>query len=83
MEGEEKGSSSRPKPCGILHALPPSIFAESGLSKRTIQNHVDNMLAAQGGEIIRDVNETPSLEKGGRRKARPRCNPRGRRAADP
>ena len=37
-------------------------LAESGLSKRTIQNHVDNMWLL-GGEIIRDVNQTPSLRK--------------------
>ena len=37
-------------------------LAESGLSKRTTQNHVDNMWQL-GGEIIRDVNETPSLRK--------------------
>jgi hypothetical protein len=37
-------------------------LAESGLSKRTIQNHVDNMWLL-GGEIIRDVNEDPSLRK--------------------
>ena len=35
-------------------------LAESGLSKRTIQNHVDNMWLL-GGEIIRDVNEEPRL----------------------
>jgi hypothetical protein len=37
-------------------------LAQSGLSKRTIQNHVDNMWML-GGEIIRDVNENPSLRK--------------------
>ena len=37
-------------------------LAGSGLSKRTIQNHVDNMWLL-GGEIIRDVNEIPSLRK--------------------
>jgi len=37
-------------------------LAQSGLSKRTIQNHIDNMWLL-GGEIIRDVNETPSLRK--------------------
>ena len=37
-------------------------LAGSGLSKRTIQNHVDNMWLL-GGEIIRDVNESPSLSK--------------------
>ena len=37
-------------------------LAESGLSKKTIQNHVDNMWLL-GGEIIRDVNENPSLRK--------------------
>ena len=37
-------------------------LAESGLSKRTIQNHVDNMWLL-GGEVIRDVNEEPHLRK--------------------
>jgi len=37
-------------------------LAKSGLSKRTIQNHVDNMWLL-GGEIIRDVNEEPRLRK--------------------
>src|SRR5450755_3106979 len=37
-------------------------LAESGLSKRTIQNHVDNMWML-GGEIIRDVNQEPRLRK--------------------
>ncbi len=37
-------------------------LTKSGLSKRTIQNHVDNMWLL-GGEIIRDVNEHPSLRK--------------------
>ena len=35
-------------------------LAGSGLSKRTIQNHIDNMWVL-GGEIIRDVNDDPSL----------------------
>ena len=34
----------------------------SGLSKKTIQNHVDNMWVL-GGEIIRDVNNHPSMRK--------------------
>ena len=37
-------------------------LVESGLSKKTIQNHVDNMWLL-GGEIIRDVNEQPRLRK--------------------
>ena len=37
-------------------------LTKSGLSKRTIQNHVDNMWLL-GGEIIRDVNEEPRLRK--------------------
>ena len=37
-------------------------LAGSGMAKRTIQNHVDNMWLL-GGEIIRDVNEDPSLRK--------------------
>src|SRR3954464_10998529 len=36
--------------------------AESGLSKKTIQNPVDNIWLL-GGEIIRDVNEPPPLRK--------------------
>jgi hypothetical protein len=34
----------------------------SGLSKRTIQNHVDNMWLL-GGEIIRDLNGEPSMRR--------------------
>jgi hypothetical protein len=34
----------------------------SDLSPKTIQKHVDNLWAL-GGEIIRDLNETPSLRK--------------------
>ena len=37
-------------------------LAESGLSKRTIQNHVDNIWLL-GGEIIRDVHEEPRLRR--------------------
>jgi hypothetical protein len=37
-------------------------LAASGLSKKTIQGHVDNMWLL-GGEIIRDVNEEPRLRK--------------------
>ena len=47
----------------VLYFMPFLLHvAESGLSKRTIQNHVDNMWLL-GGEIIRDVNQTPSLRK--------------------
>ena len=37
-------------------------LATSELSKRTIQRHIDNMWVL-GGEIIRDLNEDPSLRK--------------------
>lgn len=37
-------------------------LAVSGLSKRTIQRHVDNLWVL-GGEIVRDLNEDPSLRK--------------------
>ena len=37
-------------------------LASSDLSPKTIQKHVDNMWAL-GGEIIRDLNDTPSLRK--------------------
>jgi len=34
----------------------------SGLSSKTVQRHVDNLWAL-GGEIIRDLNEDPSLRR--------------------
>ena len=37
-------------------------LVSSDLSPKTIQNHVDNMWVF-GGEIIRDLNENPSLRK--------------------
>ena len=37
-------------------------LAESGLSRRTVQNHVDNIWLL-GGEIIRHANYDPSLRK--------------------
>jgi hypothetical protein len=37
-------------------------LAASDLSPKTIQKHVDNMWVL-GGEIIRDLNQTPSLRK--------------------
>lgn len=37
-------------------------LAGSGLTKKTIQKHVDN-LWIPGGEIIRDLQETPKLRK--------------------
>ena len=37
-------------------------LATSKLSQRTIQTHVDNLWIL-GGEIIREVNEEPSLRK--------------------
>src|SRR5438128_2290317 len=61
LDGRREGSSARQKTCRILHALPPSPRT-SGLSKRTIQNHVDNMWLL-GGEIIRNGNEEPRLRK--------------------
>jgi hypothetical protein len=37
-------------------------LASSGLSRKTIRRHVDNLWLL-GGEIIRDLNQTPSLRK--------------------
>ena len=37
-------------------------LAQSGLSKRTIQKHIDNLWLL-GGEFIRDLQETPRLRK--------------------
>ena len=45
----------------VEHFLPFLLhLAGSGLSKKTIQRHVDNLWLL-GGEIIREVNERPSL----------------------
>ena len=38
------------------------LAASADLSPKTIQKHVDNLWVL-GGEIIRDLNETPSLRK--------------------
>jgi hypothetical protein len=38
------------------------LLAASDLSPKTIQQHVDNLWML-GGEIIRDLNQTPSLRK--------------------
>jgi len=37
-------------------------LASSSLSRKTIRKHIDNLWIL-GGEIIRDLNETPSLRK--------------------
>ena len=37
-------------------------LAQSGLSKKTVQKHIDNLWLL-GGEIIRDLQETPKLRK--------------------
>lgn len=37
-------------------------LAGSGLSKKTLRKHVDNLWAL-GGEIVRDLQETPKLRK--------------------
>ncbi len=37
-------------------------LASSGLSRKTIRRHIDNLWLL-GGEIIRDLNEDPSLRK--------------------
>ena len=59
--GEEKDIPPGEKlmPCfrPFLQAL-----AASELSPKTIQKHVDNLWAL-GGEIIRDINQTPSLRR--------------------
>jgi hypothetical protein len=37
-------------------------LAASGLSRKTVRKHIDNLWVL-GGEIIRDLNEAPSLRK--------------------
>ena len=46
----------------IVQCLTPFLFhlAGSGLTKKTVQKHVDNLLVL-GGEIIRDLQNTPKL----------------------
>jgi hypothetical protein len=59
--GEEK---DLPPGRRLVECLTPFLvhLAASGLSQRTIQKHVDNLWIL-GGEIIRDLNETPSLRR--------------------
>jgi hypothetical protein len=59
--GEDKDLPPGRKP--VEYFLPFLMrLATSGLAKRTIQNHVDHRWLL-GGEIIRDLNEDPSLRK--------------------
>src|SRR5574341_1083835 len=48
----------------LVACLRPFIehLASSGLSRKTVRRHVDNLWLL-GGEIIRDLNEDPSLRK--------------------
>ena len=48
----------------LLACLRPFIehLASSGLSRKTIRHHIDNLWLL-GGEIIRDLHEDPSLRK--------------------
>jgi hypothetical protein len=59
--GEEK---DLPPGRNLVECFMPFLMhlAASGLSKRTIQRHVDNLWIL-GGEIIRDVNEEPPLRE--------------------
>ena len=59
--GEEK---DLPPGRNLVECFMPFLLelAASGLSKKTIQRHVDNLWIL-GGEIIRDLNEDPSLRK--------------------
>jgi len=48
----------------IVQCFTPFLLhlAGSGLAKKTVQKHVDNLWLL-GGEIIRDLQETPKLRK--------------------
>lgn len=47
----------------VAHLTPFLLhLAGSGLAKKTVQKHVDNLWLL-GGEIIRDLQETPKLRK--------------------
>jgi len=49
---------------GLVACFRPFLesLVNSNLSRKTIRKHVDNLWLL-GGEIIRDLNETPSLRK--------------------
>ena len=64
LEGEKLVDCFRP----FLEYL----VACADLSPKTIQKHVDNLWVL-GGEIIRDLNETPSLRKKNIENARNHC----------
>ena len=59
--GEEKDIPPGTK---LVECFTPFLMhlATSKLSRKTIQRHVDNLWIL-GGEIIRDLNEDPSLRK--------------------
>ncbi len=48
----------------LVECLSPFLLhlAESGLSRKTVQKHIDNLWLL-GGEMIRDLQETPKLRK--------------------
>jgi hypothetical protein len=49
---------------GLVACFRPFLedLAKSGLSRKTLRRHVDNLWLL-GGEIIREMHETPSLRK--------------------
>lgn len=59
--GEERDLATGRK---LVECFTPFLLhlATSGLSKKTIQRHVNNLWIL-GGELIRDLNEEPSLRK--------------------
>ena len=59
--GEEKDTSPGEKLVACFRPFLDALAA-SDLSPKTIQKHVDNLWAL-GGEIIRNLNETPSLRR--------------------
>jgi len=61
VDGVGKRSAAGGEVGGLLPAFVEELAA-SDLSPKTIQKHVDNLWAL-GGEIIRDLNETPSLRR--------------------
>ena len=61
VDGREKDLPSGEKLVACFRPFLEALVG-SDLSRKTIQKHVDNMWAL-GGEIIRDLNHTPSLRK--------------------
>jgi hypothetical protein len=79
--GEEKDVPPGEKLVACFRPFLEYLVTCADLSPKTIQKHVDHLWVL-GGEIIRDLNETPSLRKKNHRTDSLRCDRRRWRPAD-